>query len=406
MASEISGQTQLQADARQIGYDKKLRMRATLRDVYVNRQGLYNAKTQSIPNEAYMRVEEQSGAEKIRLYLKVPLSGSVVTGNDRLIGSEVSPTVKTATLYRNNYKFAVAVENYNTRYLEQKEIGLFDAHVKELGDHAAQQEGLGIRQALLRTYDDSMIAGDLSGLTQLWNPHAFVQGVTDANQPAYDYTAATYLEALGDAINAATEPSFRMLNRLALRALSKLLDPMTIEGEDAFILAVGPGVASMLSDPTFGSGTTQSLGGIWQNTANLSEKVQSWYGILGKFRSAIGVSIYIVVDQKAPVVDLGGSDGSWSLTPKYVLPGDVDQRTGTNLFDVSVLLGKNAVAKWETEKLSYKTHQDDYGRISGHGYVGSRGIQLCRYDQASPNDTSNEYYGSMLVFTKRTVDYV
>lgn len=405
--TSISNLAQLTpANARITGYDKKLRARATLKDIYVNLQGLYSRTEQQIPNAIYMKIDEQNaGAEQLRLVMKLPLTGAIVKGNTRLFGTEVSPITKTATVYRNNYKFAVKTETYNTRKLDQQNYGLYDQHIKDLGLYAQQHEGLQIRQALLQTYPADMVgagAGDLSALSQLWSSNIFVQGATDAQQPVYDSTPATYIEAIGDALAFITDPSFRMLNRVAIKALSKLIMPLDINGNDAFVFVCSPLCATVFADPTFGSGATISLGGLWKEYTALPEKMQHWYGILGCFKSSIGVDIYVTVDPKCPVIDRTGADGAWVLTGKYVDPGDVDNRAEVGLMvDANILLGRGALAKWEPEKMHFVTQDDDYDRLKGTGFAGVRGIQALRFDQESPNDTSIEYYGSMLVLTKR-----
>lgn len=419
--STIEGTPQgaLPAGSRMTGYDKKLRIRAQLKDIYVNLPGLYQRQGQAIPNGIYMKIDEmgQVSNEKITVSMKLPLSGSVVTGNRRLLGNEVAPTVKNGSIYRNNYKFAVRTETYNTRELDQRAMGLFDMHVKDLGTHASQFEGLQIRQALIKKFPTDMIDGDLAGvISQSWNPNVHVAGATDLNQPSYDTNNQNFINNIvasmysvgGQLDNVqAGSATFRLMNKIALRALDKKLMPLEIGGNEAFVLAVSPLAASMFGDPTMGgSGATTSMGQVWVDHNRLSEKVQNWYGILGKFISSIGVDIYVVVDPKCPVVEPGGSSAPYTLTDRYVIEGDIDNRQNTTSGetknkDVCVLLGKGALAKWEPEKLHMVKHEDDYGRILGTGYAGVRGIQRLEFDQASASNTSIEYYGSMLVFIDR-----
>ena len=202
-----------------------------------------------------------------------------------------------------------------------------------------------------------------------------------------------------------------MLNKIALRALQKKLMPIEIGGNEAFVLVLSPLQASIFNDPTLSTaGSTQSMGSVWTDYNRLSEKVQNWYGVLGKFMSTIGVDIYVTVDPKCPVVEPGGSAAPFTLTPRYVIEGDIDNRqnttaTETKNKDVGILLGKGAVVEWEPEKLHMVKHEDDYGRILGTGYAGTRGIQRLEFDAATATDTSIEYYGSMLCFMDRWGSY-
>ena len=415
MTSEITGLSQLPAASRVTGYDKKLRMRATLKDIYVNLPGLYSRSERSLPNTVYMKVDEAANAanNNINITMKLPLTGNVVTGNTRLLGTEKAPETKTGTLYRNNYKYAVRTETYNTRKLDQQQYGLYDQHVKDLGLHSAQHEGKQIRQALLKRYPDDMLAGDLLGvISKLWNPHVFVQGLNDADQPSYDSTNQTYIDNIADAmyeVNDAWTQSqsgaanFRMLNKIALRALDKKIMPLEIDGNDAFILTMSPLQASIYTDPVL----TGTHGAVWTDFNRLSDTVQNWYGCIGKFKTSIGVDIYIVVDPKCATVLPGGSAAPWTLTPGYVDEGDVDNRNLSNskTRDVGVLLGKGALCNWEPEKLHMVKHEDDYGRILGTGYAGTRGIQMLTFDSPTKTDTSIEYYGSMLCIMERWAGY-
>jgi len=415
MASEISGLGQLPAASRLTAYDKKIQTRATLKDVYVNHTGLFSRNDQSIPDGIYTTVDQMSNssANKINITMKLPLTGSVVTGNDRLLGNEVSPSTKSGTLYRNNYKYAVRTETYNTRKLDQDYIGLYDMHVKDLGVHAAQFEGKQIRQAILKRYPNDMIAGDLLGdISQAWNPHVYVQGATDINQPDYDSTnqdninnIVTAIESVSGSFiqNQAGAANFRMINRIALRALDKKIMPLTLEGNDAYVLTVSPLSATMYTDPTLSA----SAGGVWTDANRLSEKVQNWYGILGKFKTTIGVDIYITVDPKCPTVMPGGSAAPFTLTPGFMDEGDVDNRnySSGNTRDCGILHGKGTLVKWEPEKLHMVSHMDDYDRIKGTGYAGTRGIQMLVFDSPTATDTSFEYYGSMLCIMNRWPGY-
>lgn len=416
---EATAQGVLPAGSRMTGYDKKLRIRAQLKDIYVNLPGLYKTPGQSIPNGIYMKIDEmgQVSNQMITITMKLPLTGSVITGNRRLLGNEVSPVTKNGSIYRNNYKFAVRTETYNSRELDQRALGLFDMHVADLGTHAAQFEGKQIRQAIIKKFPMDMIDGDLVGvINQSWNPNVYVAGATDVRQPAYDTNNQNYINNIvasmytvdGSLANGqAGSATFRMMNKLAIRALDKKLFPLDIEGKEAFVLVVSPLGATQFADPTMGgTGATTSMGQVWVTQNQLSEKVQNWYGIIGKFTSSIGVCIYVVVDPKCPVVEPGGSSAPYTLTDRYVEEGDVDNRqnstSGENKNkDVGFLLGRGAIVKWEPEKMHMVKHSDDYDRLLGTGYAGVRGIQRLEFNQETANNTSIEYYGSMLVFMDR-----
>lgn len=408
----ILGQAALPAQSQVASFDKMLRFRSRLKDIYVNLDGLYKRTEREIPNAIYMKVDEGTqGTNNITITMKLPLTGAVVRGNNRLGGTEEQPNTKAVTLYRNNYKKAVSTEEYGVRHLDQIDYGLYKQHVKDLSPWAQQNHGLDIRMAFLRRYSFNLLAGDTVNVCiPEWNPHFYVQGASDVQQPAYNSNDALYTNNIVNAIlnagGGSLAPtigqaiSFRALNKIAEKALDEKLYTLDIEGSDAYILVLSPLQAQILTDPTWvnATGGLTSGGGVWMQTSALPDKVQQWYNIIGCFRSSIGVNIYCVVDPKCPTLLPSGTAEPFSLADNYVWPGDVDLRNknAINMRDACYLLARAALVAWEPEKLHFVKQDDDYYRIMGHGVAGVRGIQLPIYDQQNPNATSREYYGGMV----------
>jgi hypothetical protein len=394
------------------GYDKKLRMRAHLKDIYVNLTGLFERETQTIPNAIYMKVNEANkGTNNVTITMKLPLVGDPVTGNDPLSGSEEIPVTKHGTIYRNNYKKAVSSEEYGVRNLDQVDYGLYKQHISDLGMWAQQYKGLRIRQAGLETYASNLWDGDTASVAApRWNPHFFIQGATDAQQPLFDTSNSVYADNIVDAMIAAGGGSitptnaqvmtYRFMNKLAMRALDEKIWTLDIGGNDAYILTVSALQASIFSDPTF---ATNTGGAVWKDITQLSEKIQNWYNVLGCFKTSIGVDIYVVIDHKCPTLQPSATAPPYSLSAGYVHPGDRDlrNRNQTNARDAGMLWGKAGLVEWEPEPLHFVKQDEDYFRVMGHGIAGVSGIQQLHFDQESPTSTSIEYYGSMVVVFAR-----
>lgn len=413
----------LPAQSQISGYEKRLRRRACLREIYVNKRGLYDHDQQAIPNAIYMDVDgiELGKSNSVTITMKLPLTGFPVVGNSRYTGTEEQPNTKAGTIYRNNWGKAVRVETFGVRKLDQEPYGLYKTHINDLGDWAAQYEGLEVRMALCEVFAYNLWFGDTSANCQpAINPHVFVANTALANQPAYHNTLTTYTNRIVTALLAAgggslagtnaQSASFRMFTNLGLWALNNKIWPMTIGGKDAYVLVVSPLFASIYADPTWSNagGSSAPTGSQWIQFTNLNKEVQDWYGIHGVFHHSIGCDIYIVVDTKHPTVLPAGTGEPYSLSFYYVWPGDLDLRhlNNPNIRDVNILLGRGAVQNWTPEKMHFIKQDDNYYKVMGHGIAGVRGIQQVLFDQQNPGNSTLEYYGSGLVLTSRPTNYV
>lgn len=393
-----------------VGFDRELRTRAHLRDIYVNQPGLYTRTGQPVPNAIYTDIAEANkGSVQTTVTMMLDQTADPILGEDR-VGNEEAPVTKNATVYRNNWSHAIREDTYGARHLEQIDYGLYDKHKKGLALYAQQYEGLMIRQAGLQVRAENLWVGDTA--TQCpagWNPNIFVQGASDADQPQYDPDLSTYSNRIVHGMMAGTGSltptnaqamTYRMMNKLANWALDRKIMPLDIGGNDAFILTISELNAAIFSDPTFASNTG---GAVWTAVAQLSEKIQNWYNVLGCFKSAAGVDIYIVVDHKSPTLIPGGTSEPYTLSAGYIRMGDIDLRQRSNPLtrDAGMLWGKSGVVKWEPEKLHYIKQDDNYFKQMGQGIAAVVGIQLLCWNPEDPADRSLEHQGSAVVVLAR-----
>jgi hypothetical protein len=407
----LSGNSQI------AGFDKTLRQRAVIRDVFVQLSGIYDNEKRTIPNAIYMKVDGLStGTNHVVITLKLPLTGAAQIGNNELRGTEEEANTKHVTIYRNNYRKAVKVEEYGVRHLDQVDYGLYRKHIDDMGLWAQQYKGIEIRTALLERFSSNLDAGDLAAtITPQFNSNFYVENLAESAQPDFSDigaapTSQLWIDQISAAISvaggggytqsAAQAAKFRTFNKIAQRALNKKLWPLEIGGADAFILTLPPTQAAILSDSTFSSSGSESLASQWTSVNRLNEKMQNWYGLLGVYHTAIGVDIYCCVDHKAPRILPSGAGAPYGLVASYVSMGDVDNRSvAATHREVGFLLGKAALVEWEPEPLHFVKQDEDYFRIMGHGVAGVRGIQLPEFDTlngvAATNGTTREYYGSM-----------
>ena len=405
-------------------YSNDLRRQAILRDIYTNVRGediIYQGQRLTIPNGIYtkMKSSDVSGANNVRVILKVPVNANILTANTVALGAEVAPIIRSGTLYRNNYRFVVqAPPGYGENRLDAQPYGLYEEHVRDLAPHAAAEEGLEIRMALVETYGWNLRFGSTIAVCPAqFNRNTFVAGLAVNQQPVFHPTWQTYTNRIGQAIDLAaggdgtgssnwrqrvTEMlSGNTLDSLMRWALRRRMTPLTIDGRSAFVLTISQLQAQRFSDPS----VADSMGARWTVQNNLSEKTQNWYGIIGKYVSATGADIYCVVDERLPTIWPTGSALPFGLAAGYVWPTDNDLRNleQETVRDACILHGKGALVNLEPERM-HMIHQDwDYDVRNGAGYAGNRGIQQLQFDTSPADATgaSRLYFGSAIVICSR-----
>ena len=411
--------TNIDPTATVVKYSSELRRMAIPKDIYTNVRGdhiIYKGQAMAIPNGIYTKIsaEDRSNANSINVILKLPIRANVIRGRGIAIGTEVAPQLRNSRIFRNNYRFVVHDEpGYGEDKLDAAPYKLYQEHVKDLSPHAAAYEGLEIRMALLESNGWSLQAGSTVNVCPAqWNPNFYVMNCPMLNQPAFSPVWATYTNNIVSSIDLAaggnglgssnfvqTNPQMISGNGIdsCLRwGHRRRLTPLTIEGRSAYVLTISMLQAQRFSDPAF----NDSMGSRWIQYNQLSSEIQKWYGIIGKWQSAVGADVYIVVDDRLPTLLPTGSAAPFGLTPGYMWPTDVDLRNlGTALVrDACILHGAGAVVNWDAEAMHLIQDDYDYQIRRGKGYAGVRGIQLLQFD-TSPVDATgvSRYYGGSAI---------
>jgi len=396
------------------GYDKKLRMKSLVDDIYNDLGGLYNTETKTIPNAIYMEVDIMSGSNNVNITMKKPLSGAGVFGNTVAIGNEERPVTKTMTIYRNNCRKVVTTPGYGVRKLDAEAYKLYEQHIDDLATWNKEEEGLEIRQAFVQRFGETLIYGDTASLcARNFNPNIFVSGLPlSTASPTYSSNLATYTTNIVNKITAAGGGSIlptvgQTLNQPNLSnisnfALARRITPLKIPGlpgGKGFVLTISELQAVYLGDPAW---SARNLGDLYVKVASLPEKVQQWTGVLGAYKDLL-----LVVDPRQPTLYPTGSSAPHGLSAGYLWPGDIDYRyrDDRDVCDTAFLHGRGSLIKWNAEKLHHITQTDDYGAVIGHGTACVRGIQDPLYDQQTPNMGSWEKFNNVLVLC-RLPDYV
>jgi hypothetical protein len=402
-------------------FDGELRRNAILQDIYTNLRApeteLTGDNRMSIPAGIYgsITARDLTGANNIRVFLKLPINANIIRGAGVAIGTEVAPQLRSGSLFRNNYRFVAQDEpGYGVDKLDASYLKVYQEHVKDLGPHARAQEGLDIRMAHLETYGWNLMAGATQNVCPAqWNRHFFVAGLRVDQQPVFHPNYATYTNRIVAAMNlasggngqfAATEDQMlkcTTLDQIAIFALRRRLFPLRGK-RPYFVLTVSENTAAMFTNPKF----SDSMGDRWLQVHQLNGDIaQTWNGIAGKFSSAVGYDIYVVIDERLPMLLPGGSASPYTLSPYYVWPTENDDRPLDNsrARDACILHGMGGVVNWEPEKIHNINWRWDYDLQRGYGYAGVRGIQQLQYDTSPAGATgaTRIYSGSAIVVVAR-----
>jgi len=398
-------------------WSTELRRKAIPKSIYTNLKSdtvIYKGQQMAMPAGIYTKIsaQTQAGANNIRVILKMPVNANILRGRTTAMGREVAPVIKSGSLYRANYRFVVqAAPGYGEDKEDAAPYRLYEEHVKDLAPHAAAEEDLEIHQALIEQNGWNLWSGSTAALAPAhWNRNFFVLGCALNQQPAFHPNYATYTNRIVGAMNIASggtgtfpQTAAQMLTGNALDsvlrwAFRRRMMPLTIEGRNAFVLTVSQLAAQRFSDPAF----VDSMGNRWTTAGRMTnEKIQNWYGIAGKYESAVGATVYIVVDDRLATLLPSGTGEPFGLTAGYIWPTDSDLRNLDNdlVRDAMVLHGAGAVFNFEPQKMQM-IHQDwDYSIRNGAGYAGLRGIQQLQFDTSpiDPTGAQREYFGSAVI---------
>ena len=408
-----------------VKYSSELRRMSIPKDIYTNLRAkyiIYKGQAMAIPNGIYAKIgsEDRSNANSINVLLKPPIRANIIRGRTTAVGREVAPTLLNAKLYRNNYRFVVQDEpGYGEDKLDSAPYRLYQEHVRDMSPHAAAEEGLEIRMALLESFGWNLMAGSTVNVCPAqWNRNFFVVNCPIAQQPVFNPIYATYTNNIVRSIDIAAggtgvgnsnfvQTNAQMINGNQLdNALRwghrRRLIPLTIEGRSAYVLTISMLQAQRFSDPAF----NDSMGSRWVQYNQLSSTVQKWHGIIGKWQSAVGADVYIVVDDRLPTLLPTGTAAPFGLAPGYMWPTDVDLRNLDNTLvrDACILHGAGAVVQWDAEAMHLIQDDYDYNFRNGKGYAGVRGIQQLQFDTSpvDPTGASRYYGGSAIIVCGRT----
>ena len=392
------------------GYDKELRTKAVLDDIYEQLSGLYLLDRKSIPRDALrLKVNAQAKAESnnITITMRLHIQGGGVYDPNVLIGTEVRPVTRSLVIRKNIVRKAVTSPGYGPDEEDARPYGLYKDWIDGLALWNKEHHGWSIRQSLLEQFGESLVHGrTLAASPRNWSPNMLVAGLGRINmQVNYNVNRAAYTTSLvnrillsgGGTMNplvtqTLNQPNLSNANLLALNnRIAKLAIP-GLPGNGGWVLTISEIQNVYLGDPAW---SARNLGTEWSNVTQLNEKVQGWSGITGKYKNFI-----IVQDERQPTLKISGTSPPFGLSAGYVLMGDVDNRGRDDLWtrDTAFILGNACVVDWNSMPLRHVTQDDDYKMVMGHGTAVVEGISMPIFGGPEGLTGANlEQYSSMVM---------
>ena len=381
------------------------------------------------------------GGQSVVVGLSKPLQMAPDLGTDNdPLGNEESIELFWTRLYYNEIKKSVKYYKWGYYKNDTSYLNYIDTHAPALATYNAEYRDTRIQQALLTGIGDELAEAPVNK-TRIFNKNFIIPNSLEADYPSYDTDAGTWhdgsqgthdyygsrYEEAGGATDWCDKIAASMLAASGVGSTSKallnvdtivqimtyikdqlIINPITVDGKPTVVLAVPTRVKGYLMNPNL-SGTIGYL-----NRDIASYKDPERMIIPGEF-GRLGDFFLLVENFRAPTLTVGGSAGSYTLTPGYLNPGNVDNRnnsawsnstSGTNyVFDVAFALGENALAEYTKDPFATDMHeQTQYGKIEGRlGYLG-QGIQIPMFDKdaSSVTDTSSIQKGSAVIPVSRT----
>jgi hypothetical protein len=370
-----------------------------------------------IPNAIFMEFDAPAeSTHKLTFAMSKPFKKAFQMGtSENMLGNEEDLEMLHLTIRYNEIKKAAAHRGWGIDFNDLSWTGLYGTLTPKFVKAYAEFRGRRIREALMLTVAEELTKAPVS-LKQQFNPNVFICGTDITSMPAWDSTdltavdgsadslgfyntryqtggAGTYAEAIADAMIAASGSGETPSTYLTSSELLKLeyycrvtlkLNSLSIGKRRGYIFLVPSIVALYLKDPA----VTGSIASYMTRNMDLSQEEMSIPGMLGR----VG-NLWLVEDERAPTLTLGGANGSWTLTPGFMQHGDNDDRnqlpwSATSgsvnyVYEVGYVLGAGALAEWLVNPVSYAKESTEYGKNLGKGSWMCGGIQLCRFEKDS-----------------------
>lgn len=397
IAAGMSISTALQ----KLSWDVKLQDESSTQDIFSDNAGIYDDETKQVPDAVMMTVKSETGnkTKMLAMLNRLDDAGQQGAGGE-LRGNEEPQVTRELRIYANEVYHGVPTEAYGLTKVGQDPYAIYGKAQPQLSLWNREKKGKMIRQALCERVDSAQsdTVATYFGLEQQARQHPNIYAPGCTGTPTYDATPGDYDEIIGDYLTAGT---CKMATVAALNKIEELaateweIEPITINGKPTWILVLPTRQKAALRTP--GTGTLIEL---LKDGDVRGENNKALRGVFGRYGSLL-----LMEDPRNPIMDLGGSNSSWTQTYSYKGMGQADGRTLTaaagTKFDVGFVLGKAAVIDFEVEAEHIEREVQKYGRKVGIGTFMTRGYTRPDWELAvgTPADTARNQSSAVVLFS-------
>lgn len=400
---EVDSPMAISTALKNLSWDKKLQQESSTQDIFSDNMGIYDDGVKQVPDAVMMKVKSETGtaSKTIGMLNRLSEEGKQGAGGE-LRGNEEAQATRELTVYANEIYHGVPIEAYGLTKVGVDPYKIYEQAQPQLSLWLKEKKGKMIRQALCERIDsaqsDTVATYFGLELTARQHPNILVTATVPAS-PVYDATPGDYDELIGDVIAAA---ECKMLNVANLNKIEEMaatdweIEPITVNGKPAWVLTVSSRQKNALR--TAGSGTLIEL---LKDADVRGENNKALTGVFARYGS-----LYIMEDPRAPQMNIGGSNSSWTQTYQYKGQGQTDGRSGASVaavnFDVGFVLGKGALVEFEVEANHIEREVQKYNRKIGIGTFGTFGYTRPDFELVvgTPADTARNQSSAVVLMSR------
>ena len=388
-------------------WDTRLQEETLFRDIFSRLRTTFDrTKGIDIPLNALtleINAAALDGFRQARIGFVRSLNGNGRQGDLQLqIGFEETLREQSQEVYFNELSHAAATYEYGIHFHDHKPYGLnMELVTRLLGNWMEEKFGLYYREALLQRRGGNLALSPVFQ-GQLWNQRWFVKNA--ATQPAYSTVLQTHTNNIANALIAAGTGENATLDANYMNALSHYIttnriEPLSISGQKGYIMTV----PTNQKYHALNLDRADSMSSYFTSVNRFPDQLRSVFpegACLGKWQD-----IFLVEDERAPTLTIGGSTEPFTLTPGYVHPGNRDERdTSSGARDIGFLLGRAPLIDYYPVKVHHKYDDYNYEKWQGKGAFCMRGVQMRTYDDVTPTNTSWEQrFCAVCAFARSTI---